>query len=92
MGTARRTVPKYLSKKLLMVRTELGLSLEGMVKAVESELIILGHSQIKIYSGNISEFEHNKREPNLPVLLAYARLAKVNLEYLVDDKLELVFK
>ena len=37
----------------------------------------------------VSECEHGKREPNLLVLLAYARLARVRVEVLIDDKLDL---
>jgi transcriptional regulator with XRE-family HTH domain len=38
---------------------------------------------------NISKYELNKNEPPLEILLAYARLAQVHLEELVDDDLDL---
>jgi transcriptional regulator with XRE-family HTH domain len=38
---------------------------------------------------SISGYERGEREPPLPVLLAYARLARVPMETLVDDKLNL---
>ncbi|PYS21500.1 MAG: hypothetical protein DMF72_17070 [Acidobacteria bacterium] len=37
----------------------------------------------------ISAYEHGTREPNLLTLLRYARLAKVHVENLIDDKLDL---
>jgi len=42
-----------------------------------------------MHYGRISEFELGKREPSLLTLLAYARVAGVHLEDLVDDNLEL---
>jgi transcriptional regulator with XRE-family HTH domain len=38
----------------------------------------------------ISEYERGIHEPNLMVLLAYARLARVEVELLIDDKKELL--
>jgi len=38
---------------------------------------------------SISGYERGEREPPLPVLLQYARLAEVPMEILVDDKLTL---
>jgi len=43
----------------------------------------------KISVARISEYEHGTREPNLMVLLAYSRLAKIPLEQIVDDKIDL---
>ncbi len=37
----------------------------------------------------ISNFENGTREPPIPVLLKYARLAGVCMEVLVDDELDL---
>jgi transcriptional regulator with XRE-family HTH domain len=37
----------------------------------------------------LSEFESGKREPNLLLLLRYARAANVSVESLIDDKLDL---
>ena len=38
---------------------------------------------------SISGYERGEREPPLPVLLAYARLAGVSVESLIDDKMKL---
>jgi hypothetical protein len=34
-------------------------------------------------------YEHNRRQPSLKILLAYARIAAIPLEQIVDDDLEL---
>ena len=46
----------------------------------------IGH-RLKLDSARVSEFEHGVREPNILMLLSYARLAHIPLEYLVDDKI-----
>jgi transcriptional regulator with XRE-family HTH domain len=75
MGHRPRTKPKYLPKKLLAVRQRLGLSQPALAK------------QLIISSKRISEFESGRREPDLIILLAYARLADIPLESLIDDEL-----
>jgi transcriptional regulator with XRE-family HTH domain len=40
----------------------------------------------------ISAFELGTREPPLPVLLAYARFAKISTDVLIDDELDLFEK
>lgn len=42
-----------------------------------------------IHYSNISKYELNKNEPPLMVLLAYARVAQVHLEEIVDDEVDL---
>jgi transcriptional regulator with XRE-family HTH domain len=81
MGSARRWTPKRLTAKLIKIRTGLDLSQTEMVSA----LGLKG----KIKREDISKFERGLREPPLPVLLRYARLADVPMEVLVDDKLNL---
>jgi transcriptional regulator with XRE-family HTH domain len=39
---------------------------------------------------SISGYERGEREPPLPILLAYARLAKVSVESLIDDDLDVL--
>lgn len=38
---------------------------------------------------NISTYERDKSEPPIAVLLAYARVAKVEMAQIVDDELDL---
>ena len=79
MGRTRRNRPKKLGRKLLAIRQRLGLSQTEMSKA-------LG---LKVHYSAVSNFELGTREPDLIVVLKYARLAKVPMEILVDDKLKL---
>jgi len=80
MGNPRPR-PMRLAEKLLQIRTSLGLSQTQM-------LVRLGLEEMMHY-GRISEYEQDKREPNLMTLLAYARAASVHLEDIVDDELDL---
>lgn len=38
------------------------------------------------FDGTVSRFERGEREPNLFVILEYARLAKINPVLLIDDQ------
>ena len=76
MGSRRRPKPHKLADKLAQLRSQLGLS----------------QSQIAYKVGvkdraSISDYERGEREPPLPILLAYARLAGVSVESLIDDKM-----
>ena len=80
MGSARPR-PRRLAEKLLQIRFSLGLSQKKMVKFLGVE------DQIR-YT-NISKYELNKNEPPLAILLAYARLAEIPVEQIIDDEIEL---
>jgi transcriptional regulator with XRE-family HTH domain len=84
MGVRPRQRPERLAEKLLAIRAALDLSQAQMVKRLDAEEIIV--------PGQISEFETGKREPSLPLLLRYARLAGVWMDVLVDDELSLPAK
>jgi transcriptional regulator with XRE-family HTH domain len=79
MGRKHRRRPKRLPRKLLAIRKALGMSQTELAKALELDIAYT----------SISGFERGAREPDLIVLLRYARLAKVPMETLVDDKLRL---
>ena len=81
MGRGSRDKPNKLGKKLAQIRTYLGVSQDGLVR-------MLGLSA-KLTRNDISKYERGMREPSLSVLLKYARVAKVNMEVLIDDKLEM---
>ena len=76
---AKRPVPKKLAKKLAQIRADLGLSQTEMVKALHYKASPLRPAQI-------SQFETGRREPPLMLLLAYARLARVSTDVLIDDR------
>ncbi|HVG17564.1 MAG TPA: helix-turn-helix transcriptional regulator [Blastocatellia bacterium] len=81
MGRATREKSLRLAEKILQIRLALGLSQTGMLER-------LGINE-KGYRNYISDFENGKREPPLPVLLKYARLAGVSTDVLIDDELDL---
>jgi transcriptional regulator with XRE-family HTH domain len=80
MGHARRR-PKRLAEKLLQIREALGLSQTEMHKSLDAEGEIL-------YT-RISDYELDKAEPTLMILLQYARAANVIVDVLIDDELDL---
>jgi len=81
MGKTKRPSPRKLARKLAMIRKQLGLSQNEMLRK-------LGLEQDYDRS-TISGYERGEREPPLPVLLKYARLAGVSTDILIDDKLRL---
>ena len=80
MGSARPR-PRRLAEKLLQIRQSLKLSQSEMVKQ-------LGVADL-IHYNNISKYELDKNEPPLMILLAYAKVAQVHLEEIVDDDIDL---
>lgn len=82
MGNRRRPRPKRLAQKLLRIRTALDLTQEQVANRLS-----------KIPSppdgAMISRYERDEREPSLFALLAYARLAGVAVDVLIDDKMDL---
>ena len=80
MGHSRPR-PKYLAKKLLQIRLGLGVSQGEIVKR-------LGVQDLIHYT-TISNYELDKNEPPLAILLAYARLAAIPVEQIIDDELEI---
>jgi len=81
MGRASRQKPARLGEKLLQVRTSLGLSQDGMLKRLG-----LAEEYGRHY---VSGFETGEREPPLPILLRYSELARVWINVLVDDDVDL---
>ena len=77
-----RPRPKRLAEKLLKIRQTLGVSQSAMVYRLGVELA----------PNNISKYEHDLNEPPTDVILAYARLACIPLEQLVDDEMEVMLK
>lgn len=80
MGYARPR-PKRLAAKLLQIRNALGISQAEMLRQLGLE------GEIPYF--RISNYELDKNEPPLSVLLQYARLANVHLEVIADDELDL---
>ena len=79
MASLRRKQPKRLARKLLAIRNQLGLSQTEMARRLDLD---------KAYTV-ISAYERGTREPDLITLLRYARLARVTVDVLIDDKINL---
>jgi len=84
MGRTARERPRRLAAKLLRVRQALDMTQEQMLVALKLDK--------KVFASAISGYELGTREPSLPVLLRYARLAGVVMDVLVDDNLDLPTK
>lgn len=78
----RRAMPKKLGKKLLQIRLNLGLSQREIVE-------VLNYRDTPLRASQISQYENGQREPTMMLVLAYARLANVAMERLVDDRMKL---
>ena len=76
-----RPRPKQLAKKLLQIRRSLGASQGELVRQLGVQALI-DHT-------TISKYELGKNEPPLAILLAYARLAGIPVEQIIDDELDL---
>jgi transcriptional regulator with XRE-family HTH domain len=74
----KRPKPTRLNEKLLAIRQGLGISQYKMAL------------KLGIPSGSrIAEYESGRREPNLIMLLAYSQLADIQLELIINDRVDL---
>ena len=80
MGYARPR-PKRLAEKLKQIRIALGLSQQEMHRQLRAEE--------QIPYTRISDYELDKNEPSLMTVLAYARVAGVHVEAIIDDDVDL---
>jgi len=79
MGLYPRRKPKRLGEKLLQIRHALGLSQDGMLSRLGLD---------ERFRSSVSNFERGG-EPELHILLTYARLVDIPVEVLIDDELDL---
>jgi transcriptional regulator with XRE-family HTH domain len=78
MGHARNR-PKRLAEKLLQIREALGLSQQEIAERLGNERT----------HHHVSKYERGKSIPPIEIVLAYARLANVLMNQIVDDDLDL---
>ncbi len=83
MGRRRRDSPACLAEKLIAIRLSLNLSQTEMLKEIHPD------KDPSLRGSIIGEFERARRSPSLLEALAYARVAKVSVEQLIDDRLDL---
>jgi transcriptional regulator with XRE-family HTH domain len=81
MGSAARRKPKRLAEKLLEIRVGLGLSQNGLIRQ-------MGFID-DLTQAQVSMFERGIRQPSLPILAAYAKVANVYIEALITDDVDL---
>src|SRR5688572_33296734 len=81
MGRKPRPKPRRTGKKLRQIRAVLGLFQNGILERMGLEK--------ECGRNNLSNYELDKREPPSSVILGYARLAGINPQYIIDDRLEL---
>jgi transcriptional regulator with XRE-family HTH domain len=79
MGRSRRNKPMRLGEKLLAIRKRLELSQTQMARALE----------LTVHYSAVSNFELGTREPDMLIVLRYARLAGIAMETIVDDQIDL---
>lgn len=82
MGSAKQERPERLAQKLKDIRLALGFSQDEMARALETH-------GVKMLRGYVGAYETDARVPSLLVTLAYARIANISMEILVDDKVDL---
>lgn len=79
MGKRANPRPTYLPAKLIAIRKTLGLT--------QTQLANI----LKVGAARVSEFELGRRTPNLILLLYYARLARIPMEFLVVDEIDVPY-
>lgn len=84
----RRDSPALLPKKLLAIRRFLAYRQAEMASALQAK-IPSRPQPYKIKARSISAYENGHREPNLLVIVAYAHLGGVHLEFIADDRFSL---
>jgi transcriptional regulator with XRE-family HTH domain len=85
VGQNKRPIPAKLGPKLKAIRSHLGLTGAQLIERLDCPSIPLN-------TGSIAQYEQGFREPSLIVLVHYARLAKIHMEVLADDEIDLQLK
>ena len=82
----RRGTQELLPEKLLAIREFLSFGEAQMADSLRSDILAYMDGHYDLRPSKISAYENGRLEPNLLVLVAYARLGKVHLELLADDR------
>jgi transcriptional regulator with XRE-family HTH domain len=81
MGKGKRARPRFLGKKMRVIRETLGLSQNEMLRRLQLD--------DEFTRSEISAYERGVREPPSKVLLRYSAIARVWVNVLIDDELNL---
>ena len=77
-------LPKRLGEKLFSIRRALDKTQSEMLEALNQ------YGEFSTLTQNVvSDYEKNRREPPPLVLYAYAKIANVYIDVLVDDEIDL---
>jgi len=79
----KRNRPDRLAEKLLQIRKAFGLSQKEMAERLSQQ------AGVKITYRNVSKYERDKSVPYIEIVLAYARLANVEMNQIVDDDFDI---
>ncbi len=85
MGHGKQEHPRHLAEKLRRIRIALNFSQSEMADA-------LARQGVKIYRGYVGNYETGHSLPSFLILLAYAEIAGVSTDKLINDKLDLPAK
>lgn len=81
MGKGKRARPRFLGRKMRIIREALSLSQNEMLRRLQLE--------DEFTRSEISAYERGVREPPSRVLLRYSDVARVWVNVLIDDDLDL---
>lgn len=81
MGSYARRRPQRLAEKLLEIRKAFGDSQNGLIRRL--------NLTNELTQSDISAFERGTREPPLSVLLKYSEIARIWVNALIDDAVDL---
>jgi transcriptional regulator with XRE-family HTH domain len=84
VGKSKRPIPAKLGEKLKAIREHFELTQEELIERLDCPM--------PLHRGTISNYEKNIREPAVIVLLHYSKLARVSINVLVDDEVDLQLK
>jgi hypothetical protein len=85
----RRNTSPLLPKKLLAIRKFLTVEEVELATSLSSDIRSQSGRPHNVAPKRISQYEQGIFEPNLLVLVAYARLGQVHLEFIIDDRFTL---
>ena len=80
MAAGKRPAPRLLAKKLLRIRQHLGIGQLEMYRRLKQ---VPGGPP---GGSMVSRYERGERQPNLLVLIAYAELAEIIVDPIIDDR------
>jgi transcriptional regulator with XRE-family HTH domain len=85
MGHGKQQRPEKIAEKLARIRAKLGLSQTGMSAALERQ-------GIKVRPSSVALYEMGRNLPGLLTIRAYAKIARISSDVLIDDELDLPAK